>query len=180
MPKKQSAAKLVLIILGIALLVLSLGIGTCLYSVGLMSKVSGTIITNLPRVRNVQGHVTSAGGRLGKFTATLQSCRSGKSSGFLGVDLFSAEGQSQTHLRFVKDAIRGNVVMVAPPGSDQAVVFDQKKCKVIQGTIRQHGYAGGRSATRWACDGHLRFDCSYEDKQGKGHVEGEVNFKQCF
>jgi len=169
----RSGRKILILVLVIVGLVLAATVGTCVCVAG-MFRTAVSTAGKLAQVK-VKGTLTSKGGELGDFTVRLTSCQAGEPHGFFGVDVFTG-GDDRSRLRFLRDPTRGNLVVVAVPGTQRGLVFDSGKCKVLEGEIKRRGYGGGRTVY-WAFDGKLRFDCTYSG--GAGHVVGSMTFHDC-
>lgn len=121
----------------------------------------------------LSGSVTSKGAELGDFVLTPTSCQSGQHYGFFGVDFFK-DGSSQGQLRYIQDPVRGKVINVTIPGSTKALVLTSQECSKLEGNVqRQNSIVNSVHNV----EGSVSFDCKYAE--GKGHVKGDVKFKNC-
>jgi hypothetical protein len=127
---------------------------------------------------SITGNVHSVGGELGTWDITLNSCHSGETQGFYGVD-FSTAGSDDLRLRYVHDEAAGEVVKVMYPNKTLARVFNRDdSCTILEGSIQK------MNMTVWTpkgriryLQGHVKFDC--KQTGGKGRVTGEATFSGC-
>lgn len=140
--------------------------GAALAVMGPLMVVGGIAFFLSVSSSTLEGSVT-AGGALGTWSFTPDDCSSGQRQGFFGVQL-SASTDPARRIRVVRDAVRGDAVVVEEPSQRRRTVIDSSQCRRFDVQV---GQTNTSINDVWVMEGRAILECDL--------LSGSVSFSGC-